>query len=113
MCVYSFVCFSASFVTYACHSYIRTFFVQINALLLLVWKVIYLKIWRRRWDLLEGLGEFPDTMAAYEHIDEYRLGQDWDEYVRRLEQYFIGKLIDGAAQKRAVFLTVCGSRTYK
>ena len=52
-------------------------------------------------------------MAAYGHIDEYRLGQDWDECVARLEQYFIAKSIDCAAQKRAVFLTVCGSRIYK
>ena len=68
--------------------------------------MIYLIIWRRGWDLLEGLGEFPDTMAAYGHVDEYRLCQDWDEYVARLEQYFIAKSIDGAAQKRAIFLTV-------
>ena len=50
-------------------------------------------------------------MAAYEHIDEYRLGQDWDEYVEHLEQYFIANSADGANQKRAIFLTVCGSQT--
>ena len=51
-------------------------------------------------------------MAAYGHIDEYRLGQDWEDYFERLEQYFIANSIDGAARKRAIFLTVCGSQTY-
>ena len=63
-----------------------------NNLLLVIGEVIYLTIWRRGWDLLEGLGEFPDTMTAYGHSDEYRLGQDWDEYVERLDTIFHCKL---------------------
>ncbi|CAN7982698.1 unnamed protein product [Ixodes hexagonus] len=38
-------------------------------------------------------------------------GQDWDEYVERLEQYFIANSVS-EEKRRAVFLSGCGRPTY-
>ena len=38
---------------------------------------------------------------------------DWQQYVERLEHFFVANGIDGAEKKRAVFLSVIGSSTYK
>lgn len=55
--------------------------------------------------------------TAFGKIDEYQTGQDWTEYVERLEFYFlandIGKEKDTDLLKRkSILLTVCGSQTY-
>ena len=38
---------------------------------------------------------------------------DWQEYVERLEHFFVANGIDDAEKKRAVFLSVMGAATYK
>ncbi len=55
--------------------------------------------------------------AAFCRIEEYQQGQDWAEYIERLEFYFtandIGEDKDKDLVKRqSILLTVCGSQTY-
>ena len=44
-------------------------------------------------------------------LEEFDDGQDWLEFVERLEQYFEANSI-GDEKKWAILLTVCGSKTY-
>ena len=37
---------------------------------------------------------------------------DWNEYVERLEQYFIANDIEDDKKKTAIFLTIIGAETY-
>ena len=47
-------------------------------------------------------------------VDEFDGDKDdWQQYVERLEHFFVANGIDGAEKKRAVFLSVIGSSTYK
>ena len=34
------------------------------------------------------------------------------QYIKRLEQYFLGNEVEGAGKKRAIVLSVCGSKKY-
>lgn len=51
-------------------------------------------------------------MATFGKIDEYVPGQNWSEYIERLEEYFSANGIIDVAKKRSILLTVCGSQTY-
>lgn len=37
---------------------------------------------------------------------------DWQQYVERLEFYFVANKITDAGQKRAIFLSACGGKVY-
>ena len=50
-------------------------------------------------------------LGRVEEFDGSR--DDWQEYVERMENFFIANGIDSAEQKRAVFLLVIGPSTYK
>lgn len=54
-------------------------------------------------------------MAAIGSVSEFTIGDDWEEYCERLEQYFIANNIkdtDTEQRRRAVFLSVIGGKTY-
>lgn len=52
--------------------------------------------------------------ASLGKIDEFdRHREDWQQYVERLEFYFIANGITTEEKKRAVFLSVIGSPTYR
>ena len=47
-------------------------------------------------------------------VDEFDGDKDdWQQYVERLEHFFVANGIVGAEKKRSVFLSVIGSSTYK
>ncbi|XP_033729753.1 uncharacterized protein K02A2.6-like [Pecten maximus] len=47
------------------------------------------------------------------NIEEFDINsQNWDEYIERLEHYFVANTVDDDAIKRSILLTVCGSKTY-
>ena len=46
-------------------------------------------------------------------IEEFDDATDWDQYVERLQNFFLANDIDDAAKQRAVFLSVVGAATYK
>ena len=53
------------------------------------------------------------TMATYGKIQEFKPSEEnWNQYVERLEQYFIANDVKDMAKQRAIFLSVCGSKTY-
>ena len=45
------------------------------------------------------------------NVEPFQQGDDWDQYVERLEQYFVANGITDE-KKLAVFLTLVGARTY-
>ena len=51
------------------------------------------------------------TLGRVEEFDGNK--DDWQQYVERLEYFFIANGIDGADRKRAVFLSLIGQSTYK
>ena len=51
------------------------------------------------------------TLGRVEDFDGNK--DDWQQYVERLEHFFVANGIDGAEKKRAVFLSVIGPSTYK
>ncbi|XP_033103603.1 uncharacterized protein K02A2.6-like [Anneissia japonica] len=51
-------------------------------------------------------------MAQLGVLREFQDGENWTDFVERVEQYFIANEIKDDAKKRAVLLTVCNSRTY-
>ena len=51
------------------------------------------------------------TLGRVEEFDSNK--DDWQQYVERLEHFFQANDVDGAENKRAVFLSVIGSATYK
>ena len=54
-------------------------------------------------------------MATYGKIGEFKESEDmWIryQYVERLEQYFLANEVDDVAKRRAILLSVCGSKTY-
>ena len=54
-------------------------------------------------------------MAQVGLLQEFREGEDWSDFVDRLDQYFIANKLNGpdeAERRRAVLLTVCGSQAY-
>ena len=47
------------------------------------------------------------------HAGEFKESEEsWTHYIKQLEQYFLAKEVDEAGKKRAILLSVCGSRTY-
>lgn len=47
------------------------------------------------------------------NIEEFDINShNWDEYVERLEHYFVANEVEEENQQRAILLTVCGSKTY-
>ena len=38
--------------------------------------------------------------------------ETWTQYVERLEQYFIANEVEDDKKQRAIFLSVCGPKTY-
>ena len=51
-------------------------------------------------------------MATFGKIEEFSIGDNWEDYCDRLEQYFTANNITDADKKRAILLPVCGARTY-
>ena len=52
-------------------------------------------------------------MATYGKIGEFKeSAETWTQYVERLEQYFLANEVEDASKKRAILLSVCGSKTY-
>lgn len=52
-------------------------------------------------------------MATYSKIGEFDPeADDWQQYVERLDFYFAANKITDAGQKRAIFLSACGGKTY-
>ena len=52
-------------------------------------------------------------MPTYGRISEFKESEEsWTQYVERLEQFFLANEIEDVEKQRAIFLSVCGSRTY-
>lgn len=51
-------------------------------------------------------------MPSYGRITEYTNGQNWEEYVEQVKNYFGANEITDAAKKRMIFLTSVGSETF-
>ena len=51
------------------------------------------------------------TLGKVEEFEGVR--EDWQQYIERLEYFFVANSITAADKKRAVFLSVIGSSTYK
>lgn len=52
-------------------------------------------------------------MTTYGKIHEFdQETDDWQQYVERLEFYFVANKITDAGQKRAIFLSACGGKVY-
>ena len=48
-------------------------------------------------------------------LQEYAVGDDWEDYTDRLKQFFMANKMDtdeDAERRRAVLLSVCGAPTY-
>ena len=52
-------------------------------------------------------------MAQSGKIEHFQIGEDWESYEERLQQYFKANGITDAEKQVAVFLTVIGSHLYK
>ena len=53
-------------------------------------------------------------MATYGNVGEFRESvESWTQYVERLDQYFEANEVTDGKKKRAILLSVCGSKTYK
>ena len=52
-------------------------------------------------------------MATYGNVGEFRGSvESWTQYAERLDQYFEANEIKDGKKKRAILLSVCGSKTY-
>lgn len=51
--------------------------------------------------------------AVYGKVDSFTEGEDWGQYIERLDNYFDANEIADAAKQRAVLLSVCGATVYK
>jgi len=52
-------------------------------------------------------------MTTYGKIGEFKESEEsWTQYIERLEQYFLANDVEDAGKKRAILLSVCGSKTY-
>ena len=52
-------------------------------------------------------------MATYGKIGEFKEWKEsWTQYVERLEQYFLANEVEDVGKRRAILLSVCGSKTY-
>ena len=55
-----------------------------------------------------------DEMATFGKIEEYNPDTDsWNEYVERLEHFFLANDIESKDKKKAILLSTGGARTYK
>ena len=52
-------------------------------------------------------------MAQIGKIEHFQIGEDWESYEERLQQYFKASRITNEEKQVAVFLTVIGSQLYK
>ncbi|CAB4030206.1 PREDICTED: uncharacterized protein LOC106613174 [Paramuricea clavata] len=52
-------------------------------------------------------------MATYGKVSPFdEVEETWTQYTERLEQYFLANEVTDAKEQRAIFLSVCGSKTY-
>ena len=52
-------------------------------------------------------------MATYRKIGEFKESKEsWIQFIERLEQYFRANDVEDVGQKRAIQLSVCGSKKY-
>ena len=51
-------------------------------------------------------------MPSYGRITEYPSGQNWEEYVEQVTNYFGANEITNAAKKRMIFLMCVGNETF-
>ena len=52
-------------------------------------------------------------MATHGKIGEFKESEEsWTQYVERLEQYFLANEVEDVGKRRAILLSVCGSKTY-
>ncbi len=52
-------------------------------------------------------------MALYGIVGEFKESEEsWIQYVERLEQHFLANEIADGKKRRAILLSVCGSKTY-
>ncbi|CAB3995696.1 Retrovirus-related Pol poly from transposon, partial [Paramuricea clavata] len=52
-------------------------------------------------------------MATYGKVSPFDEAEEtWTQYTERLEQYFLANEVTDAKKQRAIFLSVCGSKTY-
>ncbi|XP_060070306.1 uncharacterized protein LOC132550276 [Ylistrum balloti] len=51
-------------------------------------------------------------MAVYGKIESFDFEMNWDEYVERVEQYFIANGVEDADKQRSILLTVMGQKMY-
>ncbi|XP_069122221.1 uncharacterized protein [Argopecten irradians] len=51
-------------------------------------------------------------MAVYGRIESFDFEMNWDEYVERVEQYFIANGVDDVDKQRSILLTVMGQKMY-
>ena len=52
-------------------------------------------------------------MATVDILHEYSNGEDWADFVERLDQYFVANnmvAVGDALRRRAMLLTVCGQK---
>ena len=54
-------------------------------------------------------------MPSFGKLKEFGLegGEDWSQYIERIEHYFVANDIDDEGKKRAILLSACGGSTYK
>lgn len=54
-------------------------------------------------------------MPSFGRLKDFDLegGEDWGQYIERMEHYFVANDIDDADKKKAILLTACGGATYK
>ena len=46
-------------------------------------------------------------------LREYDQDEDWEQYVERLEFYFVAREVTEEAKQKATLLSACGASTYK
>ena len=51
-------------------------------------------------------------MPTYGRIEEFKFENNFEEYVQRLEEYFLANEIDDNDKKRQICLVVCGEKNY-
>ena len=54
-------------------------------------------------------------MPSFGRLNEFGLerGEDWSQYIERMEHYFVANDINDAEKKKAILLSACGGATYK
>ena len=54
----------------------------------------------------------PVFVTSHGKILEYQLDEDWEEYIERMEFYFLSNDVDQEEKKRAILLANCGKQSY-